>query len=140
MRTDGLSTVTAVADFLDGDVVDAVPGELRGEVRAAAKLLRRSVTELKVRHHEVESEIGELLALCTPYDPEAVEALEQRSRSDLVSQEEVRESVHEIAAGVMADLVSTDHPDLQAFLIALDRCAVRRLTWQAVFPVPEGAT
>lgn len=61
MSIDGLSTVEGVADFLDAEVVGAVPGELRSEVRAAVKLLRTSAVELSVRYREVAAEIDDLL-------------------------------------------------------------------------------
>lgn len=136
MRADGLTTLTAVAGFLDDEVVLAVPPEMAGEVRAAAKLLRTAATELAVRHREVAVEIDDLLALCEVTEPDAVRLLRSRATEDLAAQEDVREQVHELASHVMARL---DGLGLDVFLHCLGEHAARRQSWQAVFPVPEGA-
>lgn len=140
---DGLSTLEGVADFLDTEVADAVPAELRGEVRAAVKLLRTSALELSVRHREVGEEIEELLTLCDSIaladgDADLVDDLRTRARDSVLSlrqQEALRVDVAELTARTMARLAERGDPGLADFLRCLGRHAARRTSWQSVFPV-----
>lgn len=141
MSVDGLSTVKGIADFLDAEVVTALPGELRSEVRAAAKLLRTSAVELSVRHREVAAEIEDLLVLCAahavPEDAEAIVGLSARAggqRMSLPEQEILRTEVHDLVTCTMTRLTEAGDPALAAFLRCLGGHAARRSAWQAVFP------
>lgn len=141
MSIDGLSTVEGIADFLDAEVVHTVPGELRSEVRAAAKLLRTSAVELSVRYREVGAEIDDLLVLCAahvaPEDANAVIELSARAggeRLSLKEQERLRFDVHDLVSRTMTRLTLTNDPALAEFLRCLGGHAARRSTWQAVFP------
>lgn len=146
MSIDGLSTVEGIADFLDAEVVGAVPADLRGEVRAAAKLLRTSAVELSVRYREAAAEIEDLLVLCAahavPADADAVIALGARAGSGpmgLLDQELLRTEVHDLATRTMTRLTEAGDPGLAEFLRCLGAHAARRSTWQAVFvPNPAG--
>jgi hypothetical protein len=139
---DGLTTVEGVADFLDAEVVAAVPAELRSEVRAAVKLLRASAVELSVRHGEIGAEIDDLLVLCgahtTAPDAARLEELTARAadhRLSLRDQERLRLDVHELVMRTMTRLAAGDDPALAEFLRCLRGHAARRSGWQAVFPV-----
>lgn len=143
MSIDGLSTVGGVADFLEAEVADAVPPQLRGEVRAAIKLLRTSVLELDIRHREVGEEIEELLTLCdgtslAADDRDLVDDLRTRSRYSVLSlreQETLRTEVSDLAARTMSRLAERADPALEGFLQCLGRHAARRLPWQSVFGI-----
>ena len=141
MSIDGLSTVEGIADFLDAEIVNSVPGELRSEVRAAAKLLRTSAVELSVRYREVGAEIDDLLVLCAAHvaaeDASAVIELSARAggeRLSLKEQERLRFDVHDLVSHTMTRLTLTNDPALAEFLRCLGGHAARRSTWQAVFP------
>ncbi len=141
MSIDGLTTVEGIADFLDAEIVNSVPGELRSEVRAAAKLLRTSAVELSVRYREVGAEIDDLLVLCAAHvatdDASAVIDLSARAageRMSLREQERLRTDVHDLASRTMARLTVSNDPVLAEFLRCLGGHAARRSTWQAVFP------
>lgn len=141
MSIDGLNTVAGVADFLEQEVAAAVPGELRSEVRAAAKLLRTSAIELSVRPREVAAEIDDLLRLCGPVadgaDADRLVDLAAHARSTrltLREQEELRIEVNEITARTMTRLAEARDPRLSAFVTCLGTHAARRSSWQAVFP------
>jgi hypothetical protein len=141
MSIDGLTTVEGIADFLDAEVVHTVPGELRSEVRAAAKLLRTSAVELSVRYREVGAEIDDLLVLCAAHaateDAAAVIALSARAGGDRMSlrdQERLRMDVHDLVSRTLQRLTAADDPALAEFLRCLGGHAARRSTWQSVFP------
>jgi hypothetical protein len=147
MSVSGLTTLEGVADFLESDVAGDVSPELRGEVRAAAKLLRTCVVELSMRPREVAAEIDELLTLCGLASPPAadaalVETLRTRARlhgQNLREQEVLRLEVSDLTARTMVRLTEADDPALAAFLICLGYHAARRSAWQSVFPVnPAG--
>lgn len=147
MSVDGLSTVEGVADFLDAEVVAKVPAELRGEVRAAAKLLRACALELSVRPREVGTEIEELLTLCEqaeldPFDRRAVTELRSRNSGPTLTlrqQEALRLELHELVSRIMTRYVEAGDAGLAAFVHCLGAHAARRSTWQSVFAVsPEG--
>ncbi len=148
MSIDGLSTVEGIADFLDSEVAGAVPGELRSEIRAAAKLLRTSAIELCVRPREVAAEIEDLLALCGPVsdgaDADRLVDLQARAlatRLTLREQEDLRVEINELTARTMSRLAETRDPRLADFVDCLGAHAARRSTWQAVFPIdPAGVT
>lgn len=148
MSIDGLTTVEGIADFLDAEVVHTVPGELRSEVRAAAKLLRTSAVELSMRYREVGAEIDDLLVLCAAYaaaeDAASVIALSARAGGDRMSlrdQERLRMDVHDLVSRTMQRLTSADDPALTEFLRCLGGHAARRSTWQSVFPAnPAGVS
>jgi hypothetical protein len=140
MSTDGLSTIEGVADFLATEVVPAVGHQLRGEVRAAVKLLRTAAVELAVRHREIGEEIRELLDLCVPLvDAEQRRVLARLADRvgaqvlDLREQEALRLELHAVVGTVMSGLVRTDPAAVSALVDALGRHASRRSTWQAVF-------
>ena len=142
MSIDGLATVEGVADFLDAEVVGAVPAELRSEVRAAVKLLRTSAVELSVRHREIGAEIDDLLVLCGTHaaaaDAPRLDELAARAAADrpsLQDQERLRLDVHEVVTRTMNCLAAGDDPALGDFLRCLRGHAARRSAWQAVFPV-----
>ncbi|MBA3743701.1 hypothetical protein [Sporichthya sp.] len=141
MSIDGLTTVEGIADFLDAEIVNSVPGELRSEVRAAAKLLRTSAVELSVRYREVGAEIDDLLVLCAAHvvadDASAVIDLSARAageRMSLREQERLRTDVHDLVSRTMARLTVSNDRALAEFLRCLGGHAARRSTWQAVFP------
>lgn len=140
--TGALSTMAGIAEFLDSEVATMVPTHIRGEVRAAAKLLRSASTELAVRHREVDAEIEDLVALCAEaaLDSELAELAALRARwrvrgMSLSEQDDLRVAVHEMAARTMVRLVEVDDPLLRRFLRCFGEHAARRSTWQAVFPV-----
>lgn len=141
MSIDGLTTVEGVADFLDSEVVSAVPGDLRSEVRAAVKLLRTSAVELSVRYREVGAEIEDLLVLCAAHvhaeDATCVLDLSARAgggRMSLTEQEKLRTDVHDLVSRTMCRLTLDKAPALAEFLHCLGGHAARRSNWQAVFP------
>jgi hypothetical protein len=144
---DGLSTVEAVADFLDAEVAGAVPGELRGEVRAAAKLLRACALELSVRPREVGTEIDDLLGLIhrtnlDEADLDLLNSLQARSLDPHLSlreQEDLRRAVAALTGRTLARLVQADDPRVAGFVECLGHHAARRSRWQDVFPAnPAG--
>jgi len=140
--TDGLSTLDAIADFLDAEIVGAVPGELRGEVRAAAKLLRACALELSVRPREVGTEIDDLLGLIhrinlSEADLDLLNSLQARSLDPhltLREQEDLRRAVAALTGRTLARLVQADDPQVATFLGCLGHHAARRSRWQDVFP------
>lgn len=148
MSIDGLTTIEGIADFLDAEVMHSVPGELRSEVRAAAKLLRTSAIELSVRYREVGAEIDDLLVLCAAHAPTedaaSVIALSARAggeRMFLRDQERLRMDVQDLVSRTMQRLTTADDPALAEFLRCLGGHAARRGTWQSVFPVnPAGVS
>ncbi|MGQ0624430.1 MAG: hypothetical protein ACT4PP_07215 [Sporichthyaceae bacterium] len=142
MSIDGLSTLDGLAAFLESEVTDAVPAHLRGEVRAAAKLIRTCGIELAVRQREVEGEIDDLLTLCAAAvsDAELAElaALRTRAREPRMSlpeQDDLRGEVYELTTRTMVRLVAADDPLLTRFLRCLGTHAERRAPWQAVFDI-----
>jgi hypothetical protein len=146
MSTNGLTTMEGIADFLDSDVAPDVSPELRGEVRAAAKLLRACVLELSLRPREVATEIDELLTLCAMtslprVDRELLDGLRARAQQaqNLREQEVLRLEVNDLTARTMVRLTEADDPALAAFLTCLGHHAARRSAWQSVFPInPAG--
>ncbi|HZZ51788.1 MAG TPA: hypothetical protein VFE65_33245 [Pseudonocardia sp.] len=161
MTIDGLSTLSSVRAFLMTEVLPAVPDELAGELRAAAKLLAGVETELDTRYSSLATETRDLIAHAADAArllglDEAASACERLAVSDsgvasarLTELESRWSRARQLSSTLLRELQGRESDPavseadrraaralLREFYTSLTSHARTRLDWQAVFPVP----
>lgn len=162
MRPGGVEAVAAARTFLEETILEAVPPEHRGELRAALKNLRGAELELAGLAGVLRAETDELAELCdAAYAAVGTPASGLRGAAEAADLAELREA-HDAARRAATDAIlalqtlarpatSSSPPVggknrgegadpaealalLARFYAALGRHAERRLPWQSVFP------
>jgi hypothetical protein len=158
---EGLATLAGVRAFLAERIAPVVPSELAGELRAAMKLLDTVQIELNERHPALRAELSDLLSysdrIATLLEDgprgEACRTLTGRagaSSLNLHGLEEIWRDARKMSSTLLVELrryrddPATPAPareeagELSAeFCACLGEHARARLSWQAVFPVPD---
>jgi hypothetical protein len=141
---DGLQAIAVVRRFLAASVVQAVPAELVGEVRAAVKLLDTVGVELAGLPTVLTDECRELLSLgddglrVLHGERDATQGLEQRWAAGLAGLDDLiamHRDVRRLTATVVIDLQAASEARrvLRRLYETLRRHAERRIPWQSVF-------
>lgn len=159
MSADALVALSEIRAFVEGEILDTVPTHLRGELRAALKLLDEVAAELDRAYPLLEHECRELLAL--------IDAADRALGNDTGEAHELAQALVSGSSGVCeldrlhgriraltlvryrgvcgatetAIIDERDGDELRArFLDTLADHASRRAAWQSVFPVGSDPT
>jgi hypothetical protein len=151
MNPHGLASLELVQRFLESQVLSVIPNEMRGDLRAAIKILREVSVELDVLYPMLLEEVRKLLLFCAELqaapvinmshsDQQQLGVLDDAFKKGFASVTELlsfRDELNTLVTTLMTLLQAAEHPDnlawLARFYELLGEHAGARLRWQSVF-------